>query len=132
MKIRSEDFETTQNMEKEERKKHIQTILDPSGVGLKSNVDITLDDWMKRELDIANQLTFPDSVKQYVNEIMRTINKSINNFNEIDDSPTIINDDNNKSQDIYIEDDYVNDEVDFVGERNQPTNSVEITNINDT
>ena len=63
---------------------------------------------------------------------MRTINKSINNFNEIDDSPTIINDDNNKSQDIYIEDDYVNDEVDFVGERNQPTNSVEITNINDT
>ena len=87
---------------------------------------------MTREQDIANQLTLPDSVKENVNETMKAINKSINSFNEIYDSPTIISDDNNEPQDIYMEDDYLNDEVDFVGERNQPTDSVEITSINDT
>ena len=46
-------------MEKEERKKHIQTIVDPSVVGIKSNVDITPNDWMTREHDIANQLMLP-------------------------------------------------------------------------
>ena len=40
---------------------------------------------------------------------MKAINKSINSFNDIDDSLAIITDDNNQPQDIYIEDDYLND-----------------------
>ena len=72
-----------QNTERESRKKHLQTIVDPSGAGLKTNADINPSDWMTtRNYDVANELKLPDSVQQNVNEIMKTINQSINNFSE--------------------------------------------------
>ena len=40
LNIRAIDFETAQNIEREQRKKYCQTIVHLSGIGLKSNADI--------------------------------------------------------------------------------------------
>ena len=61
LKIRERDFETIQNIGNEERKKNIQSIINTSGLGLKSN--ITPNDWMTDECDIANKLKIPDNIK---------------------------------------------------------------------
>ena len=79
--------------------------------------------------DIANNLKLPDNVKQNIDEIMKTINQSINNFTETEnatsDDEEEIN--NNETQDIYVEVNYLNEEIDFA----EPTDNVEMTNVND-
>ena len=81
--------------------------------------------------DITNELKLPDNVQQNINEIMKIINQSINNFNETkSDNKNEINSNNcnnNETQDMYIEDGYLNDEIDF---KPDPTDDIKIINVN--
>ena len=72
LKFRLHDFETVQNIEREQqlKKKHLRTLVDPSGVGLEINNEINLTDWMATgNHNIGNELKLLDSVQQNVNEI---------------------------------------------------------------
>ena len=94
---------------------------------MKTNADITPSDWMTtRNYDVANELKLSDSVQQNINEIMKTINQSINNFSEISDNTTTAtttnnnnnnNNNNKETQDMYIEYDYFNNEINFKPEQ---------------
>ena len=72
-KDRERDFKTIQNIKYEERKKHTQSIISLHGLGLKSNVNFTPDDWMTEKRNIAIKLKLPDNVKQNMCEIMKSI-----------------------------------------------------------
>lgn len=105
LKIQERDFETFQNNENEETKKRIQSIIDLSGLWLKSNVNITPNDWIREERIMANQLKIPDNVKQNVIEIMKPKNQKINN---LDGGSNDVNSDYDYDDD---NDDDVNDEI---------------------
>ena len=79
-----------------------------------------------RNYDVANELKLSDSVQQNINEIMKTINQSMNNFSEISDNTTTAtttnnnnnnNNNNKETQDMYIEYDYFNNEINFKPEK---------------
>ena len=63
LKIQKRDFETIQNIENKERKKLIQSLIDPSGSGLKLNINIAPEDWMTKECDVANKVKFLENIK---------------------------------------------------------------------
>ena len=90
------------------------------GVGLKANIDINPTDWMKtRNHDIANELRLPHSTQQSVNEIMKTINESINNFDQNDKELK-----KEEIKDIFIEGDYLG------GDKTDLKSDIKIININ--
>ena len=79
-----------------------------------------------RNYDVANELKLSDSVQQNINEIMKTINQSINNFSEISENTTTAtttnnnnnnNNNNKETKDMYIEYDYFNNEINFKPEQ---------------
>ena len=133
LKLRLQDFETVQNIQREQqlKKKHLRTLVDTSGVGLETNNEINLTDWMATgNHNIGNELKLLDSVQQNVNEIMKTINESRNNFKNNDDDDDDDDDDDNVKEEkkeignMYIVDDYLYYEIDFKSD-------IKITNLND-
>ena len=89
------------------KEKSIQFIFDPSGSGLKSNVNITPDDCIAEGRDIANQLKIPDNIKKNMDKIIKSINQKINNFdngNNDDNNDYGYDDDNDDDNDDEIED----------------------------
>ena len=113
------------------KKAKIRSIVDSSSSRLKSNVNVTPDGWMMEEHDVANQLKIPDNVKRNMDEIMNLINENINIFDNTDNSDDVIDINNdNEIEDMYIEDDYLN-ETENIKDENQ-MDDIKITNINDS
>lgn len=106
MKIRSRNFETIQNIEDEKQKELFQLTVDPSNNAIRLNDGITIDDCIIEDSETANNLQILDKFKEYANEILNDVIKKTKNNNDDDDN-------NNEFEDMYLEDDYVNENMNY-------------------